>query len=69
MSIEKVFEANDGHRILGLCISDGPKTCRIMLTWPFDKIGNVVELPTSDVTEVRAIGSVPLREKADLIRT
>ena len=68
MTTEKVFEAKGGQRILGLCISDGPKTYRIMLTWPFDKAGNIVELPRCDVTEIKAIGSVPLREKADLIR-
>ncbi|HEU4320338.1 MAG TPA: hypothetical protein VFS66_09685 [Acidimicrobiia bacterium] len=69
MTTEKVFESEDGRRILGICVSEGPKTFRIMLTWPYDKVGHVIELSCSEVKEVCAIGSVPLGEKVSLLHS
>ena len=68
-SSEKLFEAADGQRILGICVSKGPETFRIMLTWPYHKVGHVIELNCSEVTEVCPVGSVPLGEKGELLQS
>lgn len=50
---EKIVELKGEDRIrVGIPVCEGPGTYRLMLTWPDEREGRIIEIPVEDIESV-----------------
>jgi hypothetical protein len=51
----KVTTKNSANSYVGLEVSGGPGTLRLLLTWPYERAAEVVEIPLDDVESITEV--------------
>lgn len=63
--MDRVFKItcqDDESVHVGIPVSRGPGTYRLMVTWPYQDEGHIVEIPVSDIASVEAAREGPLKD-------
>jgi len=53
----KVEGDNGNETHFGVPVCEGPKTYRLLVTWPYDLVGEIVEIPLDRVESISDIQS------------
>lgn len=48
---------------VGLEISGGPGVTRLLLTWPYERAAEIVEIPVANIESVTEVGPHPMGAK------
>jgi hypothetical protein len=51
----KIGAGNETH--FGIPVCRGPKTYRLLITWPYKLVGEIVEVPVEEVSSISDIES------------
>lgn len=65
----KITTRVDGKSHVGVPVCEGPKTYRLMLTWPYSEEGRIVEIPLRDIESVAEARGGPLKEPPVVLET
>lgn len=65
--VVKITTRADGTTHIGLPVSDGPKTYRLVLAWPYKDEGRIVEIPLRDIESVNEAKLGPMKEKPKIL--
>lgn len=57
----------DGETHVGVPICEGPKTYRLLLTWPYRDDGRIIEIPLQDIESVAEAVDGPRKEPPTVI--
>lgn len=68
---ERAVEVSDGEELtlrIGITVSDGPETYRLMLTRPLDKEGHIEEIPRESIEAIHEIESGPRGGPPEIVK-
>lgn len=63
----KVTVKSTGETYVGIPVSEGPATYRLLLTWPYKDGGRVQAIPLNDIDSIESVDPGPLREEPETI--
>lgn len=63
----KVTLKSDGESYVGIPVSEGPETFRLLLTWPYESGGQIKAIPLEDIASVDAVDPGPLNEEPETL--
>lgn len=65
MELKVTAKEDDGpnRTYVGKGVSTGPRVFRLVLTWPYDRGGRIVEIPLDQVVSVAPVEPRPLGEE------
>jgi hypothetical protein len=53
-------DGGEPETYVGLEISGGPRVARLLLTWPYERAAEIVEIPVEEIESVTEVGPHPL---------
>lgn len=54
-AVVETSENGESRTHIGITVCDGPGQHRLLLTEPYHQAGQVIEIPHSDITDVKAL--------------
>lgn len=63
----RVTVKSNGESYVGIPVSEGPATYRLLLTWPYKAGGRVKAIPLDDIDSIDPVAPGPLSEEPETI--
>lgn len=61
-------EADAGRKThFGIPVCEGPRTYRLLITWPYDQVGEIVEVPVDMVTSISDVEAGRLGSEPEVV--
>lgn len=61
--VVRVTKKESEETYIGIPIAEGPATFRLVLTWPYQEEGRIVEIPVEEIAEVAEVEPGPTRKR------
>ena len=58
--VKVTTKGDEPESYVGLEISGGPGMMRLLLTWPYERAAEIVEIPVEEVESITEVGPQPL---------
>lgn len=61
--VKVITKGGEPETYVGLEISGGPGVTRLLLTWPYERAAEIVEIPVERIESVTEVGPHPMGSK------